>query len=323
MWSSVSVSRLAVVLLLVFPAPGGEALAEGGQGEKGGEKAKEAPAGKKEPAGKDAEKGAARKGRTVLKTGVPLERLIELNAAALFGSGKVKVGGGRVEVLLDKDGDLASSFEGSGLVDSRHEQMQGANRKFIQYGDQKDGEKLLPGLAGIGMEKGIWVSRFPLAGDTKVTFQIRVPNLLTRLSSIKLRINWNGKTGYETNFFGSIAKVSNDSAGAPRWGPDPKFKKPAPEWFPRRGEPVPVEFGMEEGRCVVRFENKEVVAYPKLKDSGGKVVFIFNKVLFTVQSLKISGKLDLEWCRERLAELEKKGELREEAPAAAERSDAP
>jgi hypothetical protein len=265
--------------------------------------------------GESAQKPAG-KGKVVLKSDLPLERLVQLNAAALFGSGKVTFRDQSVEVLLDGDGQIAAAFEGIGIMDSKHEQMTGSNRKFIRYGDQKGGEKLLPGLAAIGMDGGKWVSRFPLAGATKVSFDIRIPNLLTRESSLTLRLNWNGKTGYETSFFTSIARVSGDQTLSPRYASDPKLRKPASSWFPRKGEPVKVEFAVEDDKCVVRFDGKELVTYPKVKDAGGKVVFLYQKLVFTIQNLKISGKVDLEWCRERLADLEKKGELKVvESPA--------
>lgn len=261
----------------------------------------------KKPSGKEDEAGDA--GKTVAGSGLPLERLIQLNSRALFGAGEVKVADGRVDVLLNKVGHLYSAFGGQGLVDSTHEAMKGANRRFIQYGDQKDGEKLLPGLAAIGYRKGLWVSRFPLAGDAKVKFEMRVPNLLTRQSVLRLRLNWDGKSGYETRFFNTIARLSGGNARRARSTKIRAYRTHPRKWFPRKGESVPIEFGIEDGNCIVRFNGKVLVSYPRVKDTGGKVVFLFNKILFTVQNLRISGKIDLEWCKARLADLEKKGEL--------------
>ena len=86
-------------------------------------------------------------------------------------------------------------FEGPGLMESTHKRMKGSNRKFIQYGDQKGGEKLLPDLAAVGVGQGMWVSRVSLAGETKVTFDIRLPNILTGVSSLSVILNWDGRPG--------------------------------------------------------------------------------------------------------------------------------
>ncbi|MCZ6792106.1 MAG: hypothetical protein O7J95_00660, partial [Planctomycetota bacterium] len=86
-------------------------------------------------------------GKTGLGTSLSLERLVQLNAKSLFGGGKVTVKDGRVEVLLDADGHLYSAFRGKGLMDSTHERMKGANRRFIQYGTEEDKKK------GSGKEK--------------------------------------------------------------------------------------------------------------------------------------------------------------------------
>jgi hypothetical protein len=265
---------------------------------------------------------ASSKRKSALKSSVPLEELIQYNAEKLFGSGKVTIEGDRVTVFLDKDGHLYSTFEGRGLKDSTHADMQGANRRFIQYG-KKDGkgkkdeeEKLLPGLVGIGMDGGLWVSRFPLAGETRLQFDIRIPNILTRQSVLRVYINFKGKPVFETSFFNSISK-----SGRRRMTQYRDYQAHASKWFPRKGEPVPVEFGIADGQCVVKFNGQEMVACPSGKETGGKVAFLYSKLLFTVQNLKISGKLDLDWCDETLAELEKKGELLEAPPEPPEKKE--
>ncbi len=250
----------------------------------------------------------------LLKSDVPIEHLVQFNSRALFGSGKVTVVEGRVEILIARDGDLPSAFKGKGVMDSTHPTMKGANRRFIQYGDQKDGEKLLPGLAGIGYGRGVWVSRFPLAGETKVSFEIRVPNILTRESDLRVRINSKNRAALETSFFNSLSKVSNGIVRGTVLTSLEKYQGPASKWFPRKGEPIPVEFAVSGGRCSIRFGGEETVAIDGVDDGGGEVAFLFNKALFTLQNLRISGKLDLDWCEKELARLEKKGKLLEEPP---------
>ncbi|MBI4601436.1 MAG: hypothetical protein HY721_05670, partial [Planctomycetes bacterium] len=233
------------------------------------EKERAPKAEKKEP-----KKGPG-KGKTAVKSDVPIESLIEWNAAELFGNGKVTIRGEQVEVLCEKDGHVASAFEGTNIMDSRHEKMKGATRRFIQYGDQKDGEKLLPGLAAIAMGEGTWTSRFRLAGETRVSFDMRIPNLLTEQSTMKIRIGWDGSAGYETTFFNSIAFIASGIPKGLIAASDPKHKRHAFHWFQRGAEPVPVEFGIEGGQAVARYSRKDLVTIPKAKDRGGKVQISF------------------------------------------------
>src|SRR6185503_20429554 len=83
------------------------------------------------------------------------------------------------------------------------------------------------------------------------------------------------------------------------------------KWFPRnRKEGIPVEFVREGSKMTVSVDKKEVVTMEKLPEpTGGKVEFRFRKIVFTLQNLKISGKLDRPWCEKQLKELEKAGKL--------------
>jgi hypothetical protein len=267
---------------------------------------------------KEPKKGTTVKGKGVaLESTVDLDDLIAFNRAALFGTGKVTVAGDDVEILLDHHrGQIHSAFEGTNVADSAHEKMKGSYRKFIQYGDQKGGEKLLPGLCAIAFEEGAWVSKFRLGGGARVSFDMRVPNLLGTASNMKVRLNWEKGSGLETSFMTTIARVSGGAPKVLAQARDPLYKKAVADWFPRKGEAVHVEFGFEDENCRVLLGQKEVVAAQKIKDSGGRVGFAFKKVLFTIQNLKITGKLDREWCKEQLAALEKAGKLVTEKPPA-------
>ncbi len=252
-------------------------------------------------------------------------RLLELNGAAIFG-GSVKTKGERLEITFNKTGQMLRGFTGKGIHDSDSDLLKGSNRKFIQVGDKKGGrggrgrggdkeEKLLPGLAVLGYEKGLWVSRFPLKGDTWVNFGFRLPNLISGQSSFAAIVNWDPKkrSGYQTSFFQSIAKLSRGRPISRRMTRIKQYRRPPNDWFPRKGESVQIGFGIQEGSCIVEMEGKENVRYPVKKDQGGHVSFAFNKLVFTLDNLVITGNMDREWCEKEIAKLRKSGELIEKS----------
>ena len=260
---------------------------------------------------KDAGNGSKKpeRGQTIVRGDLPLAQLLRANRQPLFGSGKLSIEGESIKLSLDRDGAIGSTFEGRGVMDSKHDQMKGSNRRFIRYGDQKDGEKLLPGLAAVGIGRGAWMSRFPLAGETKVRFKMRIPNLLTSASTFKVCVNWDDDSGYEVNSLNAVSLISD---GQPRGGshrsPDREYREHMARWFPRKGESVPVEIAIADGVLAVKVAGKETVSAP-VKDDGGRVAFFFDKIVFTIQDLEITGKVDRDWCDSRLDELEKAGKL--------------
>ena len=267
------------------------------------DKAKPAPEKEDAPA-RDADEG-----KTTTGDLPPLERLLQLNSAAIFG-GKLKLDGDRFEVVFDADGAVKAGFDGKGIIDSKSEEMTGANRNFI-IEEKKDGvEKLIPNLAAVGIGEGQWVSRFPVKSKTWVEFGFRVPNLITQESGFRLRVNWDKGVGYETSFFQSIAFVAG---GAPKTSVMTDFKeyRRAPSrWFPRKKASVKIEYGIRDGDCVVLMNGKELVKVPKVADKGGRVSIAYRKLLFTIDSLKISGEIDRAWCEKRIEELKKEGKLK-------------
>lgn len=113
-------------------------------------------------------------------------------------------------------------------------------RRSRRSKEEEEEEKLLAGLTAIGMGEGLWISRFRLAGETTVKFDMRVPNILTRESSLGLRLNWDGKSGYESRFFNSIARISRGRVRGARSTTLRKYKPHPRKWFPRKDEPVPI-----------------------------------------------------------------------------------
>ena len=131
-----------------------------------------------------------------------IEELTGFNAKALFGV-DAKISDATVELLFNKAGQMVAGFNGD-VWDSEHPEMTGSNRRFIQYGNQGDKEQLLPGLAAAGIGRGKWKSRFRLGGNIKVSFAMRIPNLLTRQSQIRVRLEHKKNRGWETNFFNNL-----------------------------------------------------------------------------------------------------------------------
>jgi len=245
----------------------------------------------------------------------PFEELLRLNAKALFG-GNLKLEGESFEVSFNAAGHMAAGFQGQNIIDEKHPMGQGANRRFYAGKD----EKPIENFACIGLSNAAamtaWISRFPVGGDTKIRFNFRIPNLLTLQSGFMVQLNKERSTWIEVDFFTVIKKY----AGGNKIGEKPtglkEYAGPASKWFPRKEVAgVPVEISTVGGKTVVTVLGKEVVSLDKTGDiSHGKVAFLFRKIVFTLQDLRISGKLDKAWCEEELKALEKAGKLVLKAP---------
>ena len=92
-----------------------------------------------------------------------------------------------------------------------------------------------------------------------------------------------------------------------------KYRRPPNDWFRRQGESVPIAFGIQDGSCTVEMAGKEIVSFPVKKDQGGHVSFGFNKLVFTLDNLVITGNMDREWCEKEIAKLRKSEELIEKS----------
>jgi hypothetical protein len=293
----ISESRRAIA---VEDEPEAEAEEEGEEEES---EAEEAPGAAKESESKST--------TSVDAKNVSFERLLEANGPLIFG-GRVKVKGDRFEVLFNAAGQMKAGFEGKGIYDSKSEEMKGANRKFIRLKDKKnkdEEEQLLPGLTAIGVGDGSFLSRFPVAGEPWVEMGFRIPNLIGKESNVRLRVNWKKKSGYETNFFKTIAYVSDGNVKGSQVTPLKEYQGTPDSWFPRKGQSVKVEFGIREGRLISRMDSKDVVLM-KASDKGGHIGFAYSKLLFTIVNLKISGKLDRAWCEKEVERLRAEGKLK-------------
>lgn len=175
----------------------------------------------------------------------------------------------------------------------------------------------MPGLAALGYDKGQWVSRFPLKGSTRLEFGFRLPNLISSQSNFAAIVNWDPqkRSGYQTGFFHSIARIYDGRPTSHRMTRIKEYRRPPNDWFPRKGESVPIEFGIGEGTCRVAMSGKETVSCPVKKDTGGHVSFAFDNIVFTIDNLVITGDMDREWCEKEIERLRSSGELIDSKPA--------
>jgi len=236
---------------------------------------------------------------------------VEANSSTLFG-GKAKVTGEDLEVLFTGDGQMQAGFDGKGIIDSKSPEMTGVSRNFIIIEKKDNVEILVPGLCAVGLGDGTWTSKFPIAGKPWVEFGLRVPNLIGLQSKMLVRVNWEKNSGYETGFFNSVSYVSGGSPKASQPSALKEYKSHASQWFPRKDKKasLKVGFGLADSRCVVRIGSTEVASLKKAFDKGGKVGFQFSKLVFTLDNLKITGKLDRKWAETRIEELRKAGKLK-------------
>jgi hypothetical protein len=241
-----------------------------------------------------------------------LEDLLKYNSAAIFGGQVAILGEDRFEVTFDKAGQMIKGFEGQAIMDETSPGAQGANKRF--YTKQEKGQKeakpieklAAVAIAPPGSQWTIWTSRFPVGGDVKVTFDFRIPNLLTIESGFFVRIHSTKSQFIQNTFFNTLEMGATKATTTVK-----QFFGPASKWFPRKeGKEVPIELFEEGGKCSASFNKQVLVTLPKVPDyPPGKVVFGFRKVAFTIQDLKISGKLDRAWCEAQIAALEKSGKL--------------
>jgi len=240
------------------------------------------------------------------------KKLLVLNGPQVFGGKVVLIGDDTFEVVFNADGQVPVGFEGDGIMDTKSPGMQGANKKFLIL----EKETLYPELCAAGISKpdgswSVWTSRFPVLGATRMSFLMRLPGLVTSQSGFQTRLEVEGKNSTDINFFQLIEKKSGGRTAAKQETRHKEFAGHPMKWFPRnRREGIPVEFVREGSKMTVSVDKKEVVTMEKLPEpTGGKVEFRYRKIVFTLQNLKISGKLDRPWCEKQLKELEKAGKL--------------
>jgi hypothetical protein len=245
------------------------------------------------------------------------KKLLLLNGSQIFGGKLVLIGDDRFEVVFDADGQVPGGFEGDGIMDTKSPGIQGANKKFLI----KEKDVLYPNLCAAGISKpdgswSVWTSRFPVLGAARLSFEMRLPGLVTSQSGFLTRMEVEGKNSLDVNFFQTIEKKSGGQTVKKRETSHKEFAAHPMKWFPRnRKEGIPVELVREGPKMIVNVDKKEVVTMDKLPEpAGGKIGFGFRKIVFTMQNLKVSGAIDRGWCEKELKELEKAGKLIKKDP---------
>ncbi len=254
----------------------------------------------------------------------PFEELLLFNGDHLFGGKLSLLGDDKVQIAFTAPGQMSRGFEGPGIHDANSPTMTGANRRFIQKKREKDGTEVLHenlAVCGLGEQRAgwqVWTSRFSLSGDVKVEFNFRLPGLINVQTGFITRLYVDGKSHLESNFFQTAERHSGGSAVAVSKTAVKEYSGLPSKWFPRNNPAgVRVDLGVEGEKFKVNFSGKELVSLPKVgSDRHGKVAFAFRKIAFTMQDLRITGKVNRTWCESEFERLEKEGKLRLKAPDA-------
>jgi hypothetical protein len=244
-----------------------------------------------------------------------LDRLLESNSSALFG-GKASFKDGRVTLL----------YAGKGLFDRDFRAKTGKGGTGV-FSDPKDIKNALvkaeltkeaSGFSFVGLGVGRAISNFALAGDLKLSFKLKVPNLLPKA---KLVVRWNQrapKSYIQTSFFQKIIAVHKGRKRRAA-ATDSRFTGPPLTWFDRKSKGVPVEVVFKDQRAAVFIsrgegenpEKVEVVSLDGIESpSGGKISFYFANISFLISDLAIEGKYDRSWAEAAIEELRRAGKLR-------------
>lgn len=266
---------------------------------------------------KKKKRGKKRRGTRVEKVerSPDFDRLVKLNSKVLFG-GTIQLSGDKVTITYKTADEMRTGFHGKGIFDKSSPEMSGSNGSFVTD------NTVAAGMVN-RKKRGFWVSRYPLQGETWLDIQFRIPNLLNKQSSFSAIVNFDKKkkSGYQTNFFQTISRLSRGQPKSTRRPKLKKFRANASNWI-KRGEIVPMGFGIRDGGCVAngKLGQKviEIVRMPKVKDRGGHVAFSYAKIVFTFEGLVVSGLIDVAWCQEELDRLRKEGKLLEEKIASEE-----
>jgi len=259
-------------------------------------------------------------GRTSLAAGEerpPFEKLFDLNSEKVFG-GKAKLEGDRVTIEFTKSGQFSRGFEGTGML--KLEDIKGLNRDIIDKAGQREGK---PAVASNG-EQGEWQSRFELSGDVSLSFKITV-RPPQRSSQFVVWLNRGSKGALQSSFFQSAAlvsggKVKKTVASKEIQGTPDKWFDPRTSFYADlsvKEKAFTVKAAKQPKEDKDKLEMKESTVLDDIGDANsGRIVFSFKKLGFVLSNVKVSGKIDLEWVKKQLQELEDKGDLvLKEAPA--------
>jgi hypothetical protein len=280
----------------------------------------------------------AEKGEGAAKPGEPsFDKLVELNAAALFG-GNLTRKDNRFTLVFPGEGQFERGFECPGRsaenVVSDLSQLKGeAVRKMLLDGHTKGKPSL------VGMQSGTALSRFMLTNDFEVSFRLRIPNL-----DAKARMSWSfglpgSRDSVQTSFFQEI--TAGGSKPVRVRTQEAAFAGSPVKWFDRGPEGMRVILTFKDGKLTVRLGSHgkkheknpgkkpeqnpekgeetlvEVVSAAVDAPRSGKIGLSFDKVTFLISDLTITGKFPRQWVEEEIERLRKANKLVTAEPVAA------
>jgi hypothetical protein len=250
----------------------------------------------------------------------PFEKLLELNAQAVFGG----------ETTLNaKEGRVVIRFPGKGLFHQAFTVAGGKGRGFFSdVAEVKDGamRKVLiegaeSGFSVVGRDAGRAVSRFELADDIRLSFKLKIPSLPAN-AALSITVNQlDARSFLQSSFFQDI--VWSDAGKRKRKATELKAYAGNPsKWFNQKSPGVPFEIVFKEKKLAISMTGKsekekdkdEVVELVKQEGienpARGKIVIDFRGMSFLISDLVVEGKYDRSWVETDLARLKKEGKLK-------------
>lgn len=260
----------------------------------------------------------------------PLDQLLKLNQTQLFG--------GEVEVLDVKQGRIRIHYPGKGYFTSGFQCTGAPGKGFISdqavLKDESVKKMLLEGAEGtfsvMGLDRGLAVSRFELAGDLKISFKLKIPMLLPAGAFVLRFHQKDGKKSYiQTSFFQDI--FVSDAGKKKRTAAQNKtYLQPPVKWFDKKSKGVPCEIVLAGKKLTISTKAsgveklEEVVSQDGIEAPlSGKLSFEFSRLSFAMMDLVIEGKYDGSWLDSEIAKLKKAGKLKVKEPEVAKKEDKP
>ncbi|HVR74305.1 MAG TPA: hypothetical protein VMT52_08235 [Planctomycetota bacterium] len=258
-----------------------------------------------------------------------LERLVELNAAELFG-GEASFKEGRVVIRFPGKGLFQRGFNapgggGKGFISDAGDLKAENMRKAILEGQES-------AFSFAAIDAGDALSRFEMAQDFKVSFKVRLVNLpIPSGSMISVRVNQEGSSLIQTTFFQDILVVDQGRKKRKITSLKP-FMGPPAAWFPQRSSPlIPVEIVFKDGKATVSMttypEKEKPLEHPKVVEivsmdgiqspTSGRIGFRFSRMSFGVMDFVVEGKYHRPWAEAEIAKLTKSGKLKVKPPEVA------
>lgn len=276
-----------------------------------------------EASGAPAEKKA---GEIPPADGPSLERLVELNAAELFG-GEATFKEGRVELRfpgkgLFQRGFNAPSAGGKGFISDLGILKDAGLRKAIVEGHEG-------AISFAAVDSGDALSRFEMAQDFKISFKVKLAQLpIPAAGTISVRVNQDSSSFIQTTFFQDILAVDHGKKKR-KMTSLKQFAGPPATWFPQKYSPlIPVEIVFKNGKVTVSMttypEKDEPEKHAKVVElvsmdgiqgpTSGRISLHFNKLSFGVMDFVVEGKYHRAWAEAEIAKLTKAGKLKVKPP---------